>query len=116
MSMTTNDKLSMVKSILRIADSAEDTLITTYLTMAEREILSWRYSNAVPANVPAVVPDEYEMTQVQAVVNGYTQSGIEGQILSVENGIHRHFKHSDMIDYIRHNVSPFVRVPGGGAT
>lgn len=102
--MTDAEKLSMVKSILRIDDTSEDALLTTYLTMAAREILGWRYSNANPDNVPEEVPAEYEMTQVMAVIAGYTQSGVEGQILSVENGIHRHFKHSDMVNYVRSNV------------
>ena len=110
MSMTTAEKLEMVKTILRISDTSEDTLIETYLDMASREIIAWRYSNADPANAPAVVPDEYEMTQVMAVVVGYTQAGVEGQVLSVENGIHRHFSHPDMVTYIRNNVIPIAGV------
>lgn len=104
MSMTIEEKLAMVKAILRVDDTSEDALITTYLNFAAREILGWRYSNANPDNVPTEVPAEYEMTQVQAVINGYTQSGIEGQVLSIENGIHRHFEYSDMVRYIRNNV------------
>ena len=110
MAMTLAEKLAMVKAILRIDDNTEDALITTYLTMASREILAWRYSNADPSNVPEDVPDDYEMTQVMAVVVGYTQSGIEGQSVSVENGIHRHFEHSDMVRYIRSNVIPIAGV------
>lgn len=110
MSMTSAEKLTMVKAILRIDDTSESALIMTYLAMAAREIIGWRYSNASPDNVPDVVPDEYEMTQVQAVVNGYTQSGIEGQVLSIENGIHRHFEYSDMISYIRAHVIPIAGV------
>ena len=110
MAMTLAEKLAMVKAILRIDDTSEDALITTYLTMASREILAWRYSNADPSNVPEDVPDDYEMTQVMAVVVGYTQSGIEGEQVSVENGIHRHFEFSDMVRYIRANVIPIAGV------
>jgi hypothetical protein len=106
--MTTAEKLAMVKAILRIDDTSEDTLLTTYLTMASNEILAWRYSNA--STTPESVPTEYEMAQIQAVVNGYTMSGVEGQILSVENGVHRHFRHGDMVDYIRANVIPIAGV------
>ena len=108
--MTAAEKLAMVKAILRIDDTSEDALITTYLTMAGREILSWRYSNANPENVPEDVPAEYEITQVQSVIVGYTQSGIEGQILSIENGVHRHFRYGDMLEYIRSNVIPVAGV------
>lgn len=110
--MTTTDKLAMVKAILRIdaGDTSEDALITTYLAMAEQEIIGWRYSNANPENVPDGVPAMYEMTQVQAVINGYTQSGVEGQVLSIENGIHRHFEYADMVSYIRSHVIPIAGV------
>jgi len=108
--MTIEEKLAMVKAILRVDDSSEDALITTYLTFAAREILGWRYSNANPDNVPTEVPAEYEMTQVMSVIAGYTQSGVESQILSIENGIHRHFKYADMMEYIRNNVIPIAGV------
>lgn len=106
--MTTAAKMAMVKSILRIddTDTSEDALITTYLDMAAQEILNWRYSNANPDNVPETVPIEYEMTQVQAVINGYTQAGVEGQTTATENGITRHFEYSDMNEYIRAHVIP----------
>ena len=110
MSMTIEEKLMMVKAILRIDDTSEDTLITTYLTFAKREILGWRYSNANPDNVPDDVPAEYEMTQVMSVIAGYTQSGVESQVLSIENGVHRHFKYADMVEYIRSNVIPIAGV------
>lgn len=108
--MTSEEKLTMVKTLLRITDTSEDDLISTYLTMAAREIISWRYSYTSAEEMPEDVPDEYEMTQVQAVINGYTQSGVEGQVLSIENGIHRHFNYTDMIEYIRAHVVPVVRV------
>ena len=107
--MTDAEKLTMVKSILRITDTSMDSLLTTYLSAAKSEILGWRYSYA--AETPATVPTEYEMTQVQAVVNGFTQSGNEGQSVSIENGIHRHFEFSDMVRYIRANVIAIAGVP-----
>lgn len=115
--MTSEEKLARVKAILRIDDESEDALIEHYLDMAEQEILAWRYSNANPYNAPMEIPSAYEMTQVQAVINGYTQSGVEGQILSIENGVHRHFSAGDMIDYIRGHVIPVAGVirTGGGA-
>lgn len=111
--MTSEAKQAMVKAILHIdnMDTSEYALITTYLDMAAQEILGWRYSHAKPANVPEDVPAEYEMTQVQAVINGYTQAGVEGQVLSIENGIHRHFNYSDMVEYIRAHVIPIAGVP-----
>ena len=110
--MTPEAKLAMVKAILRIddTDTSEDALITTYLDMAQQEMLSWRYSHANPDNVPETVPTEYEITQVQAVINGYTQAGVEGQVLSIENGIHRNFNYRDMVEYVRTHVIPIAGV------
>ena len=105
--MTANEKLDMVKTIMG-TDAPSDAEITSYLSAAKSEILSWRYSYA--ASIPDEVPAEYEMTQVQAVINGFTQRGNAGETVSVENGIHRHFAYSDMVRYIRANVIPIARV------
>ena len=106
--MTSAEKLAMVKTIMG-ADAPDDATITTYLGIAKAEILGWRYSYS-PEDMPDDVPAEYETAQVQAVVNGFTQRGVEGQTVSVENGVHRHFIYSDMIGYIRNHVLPYVRV------
>ena len=108
--MTTAEKLLMVKSILRIDDTSMDSLLETYLNVAKSEIIGWRYSyvKVKPTDVPA----EYEMTQINAVVFGFTQSGNEGQNVSIENGIHRHFSYPDMLRYIRANVIAIAGVPG----
>ena len=108
--MTANEKLDMVKTMMG-SDAPEDATITAYLNAAKSEILSWRYSYA--ASMPDEVPAEYEMTQVQAVINGFTQRGNEGQNVSIENGIHRHFAYSDMVRYIRANVIAIAKL---GAT
>lgn len=106
--MTTEEKLAMIKTIMG-ADAPDDATINVYLTFAKTEILQWRYSYS-PDDMPEDVPAEYEITQVQAVVNGFTQRGMEGETTSIENGIHRHFNYSDMVRYIRANVIPFAKV------
>lgn len=108
--MTDAEKLKMVKTILNIdeADIVDDTRIATYLTVAGREILTWRYSYG--ATEVTEVPADYEMTQIYAVVAGYSQSGAENQRQHTENGISRVFRYEDMIQYIRANVIPFVKV------
>lgn len=108
------EKLSMLKTMLAIDDNSSDELLTTYLTFAKNEILSWRYSYA--GIMPDSVPAEYEMTQVQAVVNGFTQRGAEGQVFSIENGIHRHFVYADMVRYIRANVIPMAKLAAVSST
>lgn len=104
--MTVTEKIEMIKTLLEISDTSEDARITVYLTAAEKEILGWRYS--LSSKKVDAVPAEYEMTQVFAVVAGYSQSGAENQISHSENGISRTFKHEDMIAYIRSHVLQIV--------
>lgn len=88
-----------------------DDLLNTYIAVAGNEILSWMYHlvGGIPADVTDV-PSKYEGIQIYAVVVGFTQSGAEGQGMSIENGVHRDFKYTDMLDYIHNNVLPYVRV------
>ena len=108
--MTDAEKWAMVKTIVNIveADRTEDKRISTYLTIAGREILTWRYSYGTTEVTE--VPADYEMTQIYAVVAGYSQSGAENQRQHTENGISRVFRYEDMIQYIRANVIPFAKV------
>ena len=110
--MTDAEKLAAVKSILHITGSDEDALLNTYLSLASAEILSALY--AVNGNVPsgATMPDKYEVTQIMAVVEGYSQSGAEGETTHNENGINRTFRNADMTEYIRRSVTPYVKVVG----
>lgn len=107
--MTDAEKLTTLKTILRISDTTEDALLGVYLDAAAQELLAWKYgwsANGVPAEVPA----EDEQTQIWAVVAGYSISGAEGQTLHIENGIHRDFKYHDMVNYIRENTVPIAKV------
>ena len=110
MAMTDAAKLQMVKTLLDInaEDTSEDNAISVYLTAAANEIIAWRYSYGTEE--VTAVPREYEMTQVWAVVSGYSQGGAEGQTQHDENGINRTFKYADMQAYIRANVIPLCRL------
>lgn len=106
--MSNEEKLEMLMSLLGVSDSNLEDTFNSYLTAAAREILAWRYSYS--AQSVDVVPPEYEMTQIYAVIAGYSQSGAEGQMTHSENGIARTFKYPDMIRYIRANVVPMCGV------
>jgi len=107
--MTQEEKLSKLKTLLGITSEEQDSLLTVYLDLSKGEILSWMYSGAPPDGV-SDVPAQYETTQIMAVVAGYGLSGAENQTAHSENGISRTFKYSDMVDYIRSHVTPYVGV------
>ena len=107
--MTDAEKLAMLKSFLDINDTAQDTRLGAYLSLAKLEILSWMYSGSTPDGVTSV-PAQYEPTQIMACVTGFSQSGADGEVSHSENGISRTWKHEDMVAYIRSHVVPYARV------
>lgn len=44
--MTTAEKLTMLKSLLKISGTASDAELTTYLDFCKRELIAWRYGLA----------------------------------------------------------------------
>lgn len=109
--MTLQRKLQMVKTSLSIQadDVTLDGELYVYLDMAAMEILNWLYINK-PSKRSEVknVPERYEIVQIQAVVNGYSHKGAEGEIVHNENGINRQFVYDDMVSYIRHRVFQLI--------
>lgn len=111
--MTDSQKLITVKTLIEDGSGyvPSDETLNTYIAMAGNEILAWMYHlvGGVPSGVTEV-PAKYEGIQVYAVIVGWTHAGAEGQGLSIENGVHRDFRYSDMLDYIHNNVLPYARV------
>lgn len=111
--MTDDVKLDIIKTLIEDGSgyAPSDNTLRAYIAVAGKEILAWMYHlvGGVPETV-AEVPSKYENIQIYAVVVGWTHAGAEGQGLSIENGVHRDFRYSDMLDYIHNNVLPFARV------
>lgn len=107
--MTDNEKLTMLKAFLQITDDSQDMLLSTYLTFAKNEILSWLYQGNIPAEITDV-PRQYENVQIMACVAGFNLIGAENESSHSENGITRQFKYSDMVDYIRSHVFAYAVV------
>lgn len=101
--------LVTLKTLLHVDGSEDDDTLLALMDVAEKEIIAYKYSNSAnPA--PESVDSEDEMTQIYAVIAGYNGIGLENQTVSIENGTHRTFHYSDMIDYIRGHVYPIVGV------
>lgn len=110
--MTDAEKISMLKTLLTDGGLVpDDAKLITYLNLSKAEILNWKYHliGGVPADVTNVQTVD-EVAQIYAVVAGYTHAGAEGEKQHNENGINRVFIYGDMLDYIRNNVLPYVRV------
>lgn len=111
--MTDAQKLITVKTLLDDGTGylPSDETLNTYIAVAGDEILAWMYHlvGGVPSDVSAV-PEKYNGTQIYSVIAGFTHAGAEGEQTHIENGVHRHFIYSDMLDYIHNHVLPIVRV------
>ena len=109
--MTNAQKLERLKILLSEGGEVpDDNTLNTYIEAAGAEILAWKYHliGGVPDGTE--VPETYDIIQIYAVIAGYTHAGAEGQVLHIENGVHRHYNYDDMLGYIHNNVLPYVRV------
>ena len=111
--MTDAEKVEIIKSILDDGTGylPDDSKLVYYVNLSGIEILNWKYHlvGGVPEDVTEV-PAAEEIKQIYAVITGYTQAGAEGEQTHIENGVHRHFRYSDMLDYIHNHVLPYARV------
>ena len=110
--MTDAEKLTVIKTLLDDGgDMPSDEKLNTYIQIAGQEILAWKYHlvGGVPEEVTEV-PAAEDVTHIYAVVAGYTHAGSEGEKQHNENSVNRVFTYADMVDYIRNNVLPYVRV------
>lgn len=105
--MTDQEKLTMLKTFLNLNDTSEDAKLEVYLSASAKEIIAWHYGNET---TKTAVPKEYEMTQIQSVVAGFNLIGAENEKTHNENGINRTFRYSDMLQYIRNEVTPYAKV------
>ena len=110
--MTDAEKLTVIKTLLDDGgEMPSDEKLNTYIQIARQEILAWKYHliGGVPEDVTEV-PAAEDITHIYAVVAGYTHAGSEGEKQHNENSVNRVFIYADMVDYIRNNVLPYVRV------
>lgn len=108
--MTDTEKLTYVKAMLGITDTAQDTLLSAYLGMAAFEIIQYKYSLIGVPDGMTEPDDEDAMTQIHAVVAGFNVRGAENQTSHNENQIYRTFHFTDMVEYIRNHVIPYAGV------
>ena len=110
--MTDAEKLTVIKTLLDDGgEMPSDGKLNTYIQIAGQEILAWKYHliGGVPDDVTEV-PAAEDITHIYAVVAGYTHAGAESESRHSENGVIREFVYGDMVEYIRNNVLPYVRV------
>lgn len=105
--MTDNEKLVMVKALLGIADSTEDTVLTVYLSLAASKILRKAYPYD---STKTEAPLQYAQLQCEIAVYLYNKRGAEGQSYHSENGINRAYENADVPKSMLASVIPHAEV------
>ena len=98
--MTNAEKIKNVQARVGNDKLATDDLIAIYLDDAKDAILKQRYPFGVPSYVTDV-PEKYEVIQCKLAQRYFLRQSIEGQSVSIENGIHKHFATVDDEDLLK---------------
>lgn len=97
--MNTNEKIANVQDRVNHDKHATDALIAIYLNDAKDAIAKQRYPFGAPAGWD--VPERYEVIQCKLAARYFLRQSIEGQTVSVENGIHKHYESPDDEDILK---------------
>lgn len=103
--MTNEQKIEKL-SVLISPDTATNDLLLYLLEMSEGIVLNRRYPFGAPEG--AVVPAQYEHTQLQIAVELYSKMGAEGQTAHDENGIKRTYEAADVSPSLLRRIVPLI--------
>lgn len=98
--MTIEEKIANVKARANNDPQATDALIAVYLADAKDAIFKQRYPFGVPESVTDV-PAKYEIIQCKLAYRYFLRQSVEGQSVSIENGIHKHYESVDDEDLLK---------------
>lgn len=105
--MTDTEKLSML--MVQVDEvEASQSLLLTYLTMAEDIILNRLYPFMEQMEEDPVLPRKYHMLQVRIAAVLFNKRGAEGQTTHDENGVKRVYSAADVPDELLSEITPFV--------
>ena len=103
--MTDQEKKAQL-SVLISPDTAEDTLLSTLLTLSEGIVLNRRYPFGIPED--ARVPTQYEHIQLSIAVELFSKMGAEGQTAHNENGINRTYESAGVSNSLLKRIVPVM--------
>ena len=101
--MTDDEKVVAVQTLIA-PDTASQDLLLLLVKNAEGIVLNRRYPFGIPTD--AVVPTQYEYTQIRIAVELFTKLGAEGQVAHKENGIERTFESADVSPSLLRQITP----------
>ena len=103
MAMTNDEKVTAVETLIA-PDTASKDLLLLLVKQAESIVLNRRYPFGIPND--AVVPVQYEQTQIRIAVELFSKRGAEGQTAHKENGIDRTWESADVSPALINKIIP----------
>lgn len=104
--MTTEQMMTIVSGLIGKEVTESDADIAAYLTIAQDKIMSRLYPFGTTLTE---VPEQYQVIQCELAARLYIRAGAEGQTVSVENGVHRHYESVDDADILE-RLTPYAKV------
>lgn len=101
--MTDAEKLTMLKAMVGGSDT--DEVLSTYLTLAGRKIITKAYPYKDDVTE---VPTKYDFLQVEIAAYMLNKRGAEGQTSHTENGITRQYESADVPASMLKTITPHV--------
>ena len=105
--MTTEEMVTKVQTMLDNDPEATDAVVEAYLNIAEDAIMDQAYPYGYPED--AEMPSRYQGTQCVLAARYFARRGGLGELMHIENGIHRTWYSSDDRD-VRSRIVPRAKV------
>ena len=104
--MDTTQIYAIISGIIGKEVTEADADIAAYLTIAQDKIMSRLYPFGTTLTE---VPEKYTTILCELAARQYIRAGAEGQTVSVENGVHRHYESVDDADILE-RPTPYAKV------
>lgn len=104
--MSENEKLAYLR--IMVGDSDSDDVLSVYLTLAGKKIISRAYPYDTSVTE---VPTQYDTLQCEIAAYMLNKRGAEGQTTHTENGITRSYENADIPSSMLKAVTPHCGIP-----
>ncbi len=106
--MTTAEMIALVQTIVD-DNRATDEVVAVYLSLAKERMMDrlYPFGRGTQTDIPA----EYQSLQCELAARLYLRRGGEGEIVHIENGVHRHY-HSVSDEDLLQRLTPNAGICG----
>lgn len=90
-----------------LPDVSDEALLQLALERAEQEILALRYPFDCTSD--KVLEPQYLGLQIEWAIELISKMGAEGEIMHIENGVHRTYENAGVSDSLKRRVIPMAK-------